>query len=150
MYFGIPGAKGEIELMGYGIPTWALYAGVFGVAGGLNESVKDVMKKYTPATAWIYEFSPISTGVAASLTMYVTSLLLGGNWVPRLQDIALPFAVGAVADYSGMLVTDSIIHPISNLKKIESTAKSLLPEAHVLENFNPINFNKPLNEIFLF
>ena len=77
------------------------------------------MKKYTPATAWLYEFSLISTGVAASLTMYVTSLLLGGNWVPRLQDIALPFAVGAVADYSGMLVTNSIIHHISNLKKIE-------------------------------
>jgi hypothetical protein len=148
-YYLLPDNQGSISVMGYSIPTWLIFTGVFGVAGGTNETLRDVMKKYTPATAWIYEFSPVSTGIAASLSMYILNLALGGPWKPTFSQLAYPFLIGGVADYTGMILTDSIVNPIIDVKNIANVNKSLLPEPHILENF-PGQLNTILGEQILF
>lgn len=140
-YYLIPGSQGSFEVMGYSVPLWLLYGGVFGVAGGGAEAVKGFMKKNTPSTAWLYEFSPVAVGITASATMYAVSLLLGGNFKPSINQLLIPFGVGAASDYSAMLLTDTLINPLMDIKKVSDVGKSLLPEAHILENF-PISLNK--------
>lgn len=140
-YYFVPGAQGSFDFMGYQIPLWVLYSGVFGVAGGSSQAIKGFMQKNTPSTAWIYEYSPLAVGITSSLAMYLTSLLFGGNFKPSVNQLLIPFAVGGIADYSGMLLTDTIINPIMDIKKVSEVGKTLLPEAHILENF-PTTINK--------
>ena len=148
-YYLVPNAKGFVELAGMNVPSYVIYAAAFGLAGASNEVVRDLMKKYTPRTAWLYEFSPISTGITAVGFMYVFSLLSGGDYIPSMQQILYPFAVGAIADYSGMLLTDSIVNPLMSIKKVSDVSRSLLPESHILEEL-PMNLNQITDGLIMF
>jgi hypothetical protein len=148
-YYFLPENRGAIEIMGYDVPSWLIFGGVYAVAGGVNEGVRDWMKEKKTPGNWIYEYSPVSTGIVASASLYLVGLLAGAPWRPSMNQILTPFVIGGVSDYSAMLLTDSIINPIMDVKNIANIGKNLIPEPHTLENF-PGNLNTILGNQILF
>ena len=144
----LPNAGGSIDIGGYSVPTWVLYAGLFSGSAAINETVKEFMYSYTPnAIKPIYAFQPINTGIAASGLAYVMSIMLGGSWMPSFSQLAYPFAIGLGADLVGSYLTDNLVGPIMDVKKVSDVNKQLLPEPHIPEMLYPENLNKVLDNV---
>jgi hypothetical protein len=84
--------------------------------------------------------------------MYLVGVLAGAPLMPSFSQLAIPFGIGAVSDVSAGFLTDSLIDPIMNVKKINEVNKALIPEPHILGGFNGSfpNFNTILGEQLLF
>lgn len=127
IYF-IPESGGSINVMGYNVPTWAIYAGIFGASSGLNETVKDIFKPITPDYLKAsYALQPIASGVATVGVTYAVGMLLGAPFEISMVRTLYPFLIGAGADLAASYVVDNVVKPISKIEKVNNIANSLNP-----------------------
>lgn len=146
----LPG--GTINVMGYNIPVWAFYMGVYTGAAGLNQATKELLYDKSPEMLKpVFALGPVNTGVAASVLAYGINLALGGNLMPTARQLVIPFGIGAGADLLGSYVTNNLVDPILDVKKIKDANNQLVPPEHEVEDLSldPTNFNRLLDIPFL-
>lgn len=154
-YYLVPGSSSAIRLFDMEVPAWVIYGAIYGLSGATNQSVKMFMEKNTPKTAFLYQYSPVTTGITSSVAFYLISILSGGSYVPSMRQLAYPFMIGALADYSGMLITNNVIDPVLSVNKAMNLTKSMLPDPHIIDLdprnlLNPVNLNHTLSPQIMF
>jgi len=136
LYF-LENSGGSIPVMGYEVPTVLLFATVFGVASGVNETVKDVIEPYTPQyLKSSYALQPLSTGIAAMGVNYLVSAALGGGFMPTVPKLLYPLLIGTGADLLAGYVTDNVVKPITTVKNTVDTIQAYNPVEILEGNFN--------------
>lgn len=142
---------GTIPIMGYNIPTWAFYMGVYSASAGLNETTKQIVLNNLPESTHPYlALQPVTSGLSASAVGYIINLLMGGSYVPTVRQLGLPFLIGAGSDILGSYVNSSVVEPALEVKKGIEVSKQLVGDVKELiptdlnHIFDPSNFNVPL------
>lgn len=145
----IPG--GSLNVMGYNIPTYVLYFGVYSSASAVNQTVKELFYDNAPNMIKpIFAFQPVNTGIGAFGLTYLINGLTSGNWIPSVRQFAIPFTIGAGADMLGSYLTDNIVNPIMSVKETQEQNSELLePRAPIKNYFDPSTLGGLIEDPFL-
>jgi len=136
-YLIIPGASDSVDIMGYGIPSWLIFSGVFAASSGLSETAKDILDPITPnvvKSSWA--LMPMASGAASVAVYQGVTLLLTGNIDMSLYNNAASYAVGMASDIAGSYIVDRVIEPAMKIQQGVALAEKISPIDFATDNFS--------------